>query len=60
MSRRYYLRSMGTNMRKDVADIRATFPELAGDFQLPNLLPPEVLYFYWASEGIFIFLQLGG
>ena len=37
-----YLRSMGVNFRKDVANLEATFPALAADFSLPELMPKEV------------------
>ncbi|CAI8011913.1 tRNA wybutosine-synthesizing protein 5 [Geodia barretti] len=32
---KYYLRSLGDDPRKDVADIRSQFPELSGDIHLP-------------------------
>eukprot|EP00730_Choanoeca_flexa_P018559 TRINITY_DN9029_c0_g1_i3.p1 TRINITY_DN9029_c0_g1~~TRINITY_DN9029_c0_g1_i3.p1 ORF type:complete len:683 (+),score=127.18 TRINITY_DN9029_c0_g1_i3:81-2051(+) len=42
-----YLRSMGVNFRKDVANLQATFPELAADFALPDGVPqiPEYKLF---------------
>jgi hypothetical protein len=45
-----YLRSMGKNFRKDVSDIRATFPELASDFALPEALLPEVCWWQMRSR----------
>jgi hypothetical protein len=41
---RYYLRSLGTNPRKEPAHLGATFPELAADVTLPPLLPPDALF----------------
>lgn len=40
---KYYLRSMGVNMRKDPSDIRRGFPEIAPAFALPSCLPQETL-----------------
>lgn len=32
---KYYFRSVGENMRKEVSDIHQSFPEIAGDFAIP-------------------------
>jgi len=37
-----YLRSMGKNFRKDVSDFFETFPQLAGEFELPSCVPDFV------------------
>lgn len=37
----YYLRSLGDNPRKDVADFHRDFPELSSDLNLPQLFPSE-------------------
>jgi len=39
---RYYLRSMGENIRKDVSSVARSFPALATDFALPTWLPESV------------------
>lgn len=38
-STRYYLRSLGDNPRKDPSDIYQSFPEILGDFSLPEWFP---------------------
>ena len=40
----YYLRSLGDNPRKDVADFGKDYPELAADLQLPPIVPPERIF----------------
>lgn len=40
----YYLRSLGDNPRKDVADFNKDYPELATDLQLPPVVPPERIF----------------
>ncbi|EIE26282.1 Clavaminate synthase-like protein, partial [Coccomyxa subellipsoidea C-169] len=40
----YYLRSIGTNPRKEPSDIAAAFPDLAADLSLPPLFPPDRLF----------------
>ena len=37
----YYLRSLGDNPRKDVADFHRDYPELCHDLKLPQLFPLE-------------------
>lgn len=37
----YYLRSLGDNPRKDVADFFQDYPKLAGDLNLPHIFPHE-------------------
>eukprot|EP00455_Lapot_gusevi_P051340 TRINITY_DN7628_c0_g1_i2.p1 TRINITY_DN7628_c0_g1~~TRINITY_DN7628_c0_g1_i2.p1 ORF type:complete len:314 (+),score=46.33 TRINITY_DN7628_c0_g1_i2:81-1022(+) len=38
----YYLRSLGDNVRKDVADFASQYPSLSGDLRLPlEFLPPS-------------------
>uniref|UniRef100_A0A8C4WT87 tRNA-yW synthesizing protein 5 n=1 Tax=Eptatretus burgeri TaxID=7764 RepID=A0A8C4WT87_EPTBU len=41
---KYYLRSLGDNPRKDVADLKQQFPELAGDVTIPQLFPDEQFF----------------
>eukprot|EP01135_Chromosphaera_perkinsii_P000590 Nk52_evm11s128 gene=Nk52_evmTU11s128 len=41
-SSKYYLRSVGENIRKDVSNIYTSFPEIAQDFTVLDLLPPFV------------------
>lgn len=38
---RYYLRSIGTNPRKEPSQIASSFPELAADLSLPQLFSPD-------------------
>ncbi len=40
----YYLRSLGGNPRKDVADFEKDYPELADDLHLPPIVPPEKIF----------------
>lgn len=40
----YYLRSVGKNIRKDVADIGKQFPELAEDFKFPSFVPKDKVF----------------
>mmetsp|Transcript_3059 Transcript_3059/g.8073 ORF Transcript_3059/g.8073 Transcript_3059/m.8073 type:complete len:315 (+) Transcript_3059:1032-1976(+) len=41
---RYYLRSMGSDPRKEPSNLEASFPELAADVTLPPLFPPETFF----------------
>uniref|UniRef100_UPI00358F59CE tRNA wybutosine-synthesizing protein 5 isoform X2 n=1 Tax=Myxine glutinosa TaxID=7769 RepID=UPI00358F59CE len=41
---KYYLRTLGDNPRKDVADLKQQFPELAGDVTIPELFPAEQFF----------------
>ena len=41
---RYYLRSLGSDPRREVADIRKSFPELARSFAVPQLLEGRTLF----------------
>ncbi|KAK9916814.1 hypothetical protein WJX75_007384 [Coccomyxa subellipsoidea] len=41
---RYYLRSIGTNPRKEPSDIAAAFPDLAADLKVPQLFPSDRLF----------------
>ncbi|XP_030065847.1 tRNA wybutosine-synthesizing protein 5 isoform X1 [Microcaecilia unicolor] len=41
---KYYLRSLGEDARKDVADIRKQFPELAEDIKIPEFFEKEQLF----------------
>jgi tRNA wybutosine-synthesizing protein 5 len=38
---KYYLRSLGQDDRKDVADLKKQFPSLADDIRFPELFEPE-------------------
>jgi len=40
----YYLRSLGTNARKDIANIKMQFPNLAQDINIPELFPEEKFF----------------
>ena len=40
----YYLRSLGDNPRKDVANFGKDYPELAADLHLPPIVPPERIF----------------
>lgn len=40
----YYLRSLGEDARKEPADLRKQFPELAEDFQIPDFFEPEQFF----------------
>nr|XP_039248683.1 tRNA wybutosine-synthesizing protein 5-like [Styela clava] len=49
----YYLRSLGTDVRKDVADVKKQFPQLADDILIPNFFPEDSFFssvFRIASE----------
>jgi len=45
---RYYMRSLGENMRKEVSDIWKTYPELSKDFHVPACVP-MVMERYFSS-----------
>ncbi|XP_026127607.1 tRNA wybutosine-synthesizing protein 5-like isoform X2 [Carassius auratus] len=40
----YYLRSLGEDVRKEPADLRKQFPELAEDFDIPQFFEPEQFF----------------
>jgi hypothetical protein len=40
---RYYVRSLGENVRKDVSDVSRSYPELWREFALPVSLPADVV-----------------
>ncbi|XP_076854508.1 tRNA wybutosine-synthesizing protein 5 [Brachyhypopomus gauderio] len=40
----YYLRSLGEDARKEPADLRKQFPELAQDFHIPSFFQPEQFF----------------
>uniref|UniRef100_A0A8C1CHJ5 tRNA-yW synthesizing protein 5 n=1 Tax=Cyprinus carpio carpio TaxID=630221 RepID=A0A8C1CHJ5_CYPCA len=40
----YYLRSLGEDVRKEPADLRKQFPELAKDFHVPQFFEPEQFF----------------
>ena len=51
----FYLRSLGTDPRKDVSDIAVGFPELAPDFVAPPFVPDGAFFssvFRIASPGM--------
>lgn len=51
----FYLRSLGTDPRKDVSDISVGFPELAPDFVAPPFVPDGAFFssvFRIASPGM--------
>lgn len=51
----YYLRSIGSNPRKDVADIKQQFPKLASDILFPQFIPEDCIFssvFRVASAGL--------
>ncbi|XP_076458446.1 tRNA wybutosine-synthesizing protein 5-like [Babylonia areolata] len=51
----YYLRALGEDPRKDIADIRQQFPELAKDIVFPDFFEPEQFFssvFRIASRGL--------
>ncbi|GFY78948.1 tRNA wybutosine-synthesizing protein 5 [Trichonephila inaurata madagascariensis] len=53
----YYLRSVGKDARKDVADIRQQFPAVANDILFPNFVPKQDVFssiFRIASKGVSI------
>ncbi|KAM4626500.1 tRNA wybutosine-synthesizing protein 5 isoform 1-T3 [Discoglossus pictus] len=41
---KYYLRSLGEDPRKDIADIRTQFPELAADIQIPQFFEEDQFF----------------
>ncbi|EAW70193.1 hypothetical protein FLJ37953, isoform CRA_c, partial [Homo sapiens] len=41
---KYYLRSLGEDPRKDVADIRKQFPLLKGDIKFPEFFKEEQFF----------------
>ncbi|MBN3291791.1 TYW5 protein, partial [Polypterus senegalus] len=41
---KYYLRSLGTDPRKDIADIKFQFPKLAEDFKLPEYFQTDQFF----------------
>ena len=52
---KYYLRSLGVNPRKDVADVHKDFPQLAPDLRIPDLYPEDRFFssvFRIASRGV--------
>ncbi|KFM79069.1 tRNA wybutosine-synthesizing protein 5, partial [Stegodyphus mimosarum] len=54
---RYYLRSVGKDVRKDIADIRLQFPPLSEDIVFPHFVPENQIFssiFRIASEGLSI------
>ncbi|XP_072047446.1 tRNA wybutosine-synthesizing protein 5-like [Amphiura filiformis] len=40
----YYLRALGNDPRKDIADINTQFPSLAGDINIPDFVPQDKLF----------------
>ncbi|KAM9486998.1 tRNA wybutosine-synthesizing protein 5 [Clarias gariepinus] len=40
----YYLRSLGEDARKEPADLRKQFPDLAQDFRMPQFFAPEQFF----------------
>lgn len=52
---KYYLRALGDDVRKDIADIKVQFPELASDLIIPDLFPKDRFFssvFRIASKGL--------
>ena len=52
---KYYLRALGDDPRKDIADIRKQFPTLADDITIPPFFPEEKFFssvFRIASPGL--------
>ncbi|XP_061186498.1 tRNA wybutosine-synthesizing protein 5-like [Saccostrea echinata] len=52
---KYYLRALGDDVRKEVADISVQFPELAQDLVIPDLFPRDRFFssvFRIASRGL--------
>ncbi|XP_052234433.1 tRNA wybutosine-synthesizing protein 5-like isoform X1 [Dreissena polymorpha] len=41
---KYYLRALGDDPRKDIADIRVQFPNLASDINIPPFFPEEKFF----------------
>lgn len=53
----YYLRSVGKDARKDVADIRQQFPAISDDITFPEFVPQQNIFssiFRIASKGVSI------
>ncbi|GIY25279.1 tRNA wybutosine-synthesizing protein 5 [Caerostris extrusa] len=53
----YYLRSVGKDARKDVADIRQQFPAISEDIKFPDFVPEKDIFssiFRIASKGVSI------
>ncbi|KAL8564092.1 tRNA wybutosine-synthesizing protein 5 [Nucella lapillus] len=51
----YYLRALGEDPRKDIADIHQQFPLLAADITFPDFFPPDQFFssvFRIASKGL--------
>lgn len=38
-TQKYYMRSSGVNVRKDVSDLWQSFPEISQDFHVPDFCP---------------------
>ena len=58
----FYLRSLGTDPRKDVSDVSAGFPELAPDFVAPPFVPDGAFFssvFRIASPGMQVMIEEG-
>jgi tRNA wybutosine-synthesizing protein 5 len=52
---KYYLRALGDDPRKDIADVRVQFPTLAEDIKFPEFYPKEKFFssvFRIASPGL--------
>ncbi len=52
---KYYLRSLGDDERKDVADIKKQFPQMADDINFPSLFDQEKFFssvFRISSSGL--------
>ena len=52
---KYYLRALGEDPRKDIANIHKQFPELAKDITFPDFIPEGKFFssvFRIASQGI--------
>ncbi|KAL4217029.1 tRNA wybutosine-synthesizing protein 5 [Mactra antiquata] len=52
---KYYLRALGDDPRKDIADVRVQFPSLAKDIRFPDFYPEERFFssvFRIASPGL--------
>ena len=52
---KYYLRSLGDDPRKDIADIHKQFPKLAEDFKIPNIFDEKSFFssvFRISSSGV--------
>ena len=52
---KYYLRSLGDDPRKDVADVCKSFPKLSGDIRFPDVFDEKQFFssvFRIGSKGI--------